>query len=447
MVKILASFNDVDTQNLLSPKGEPHAIHCSNGCLFMALDSCLVEAYRADTAQLLAQVRTVGPVVRLIYNGPWDCIVTLERKHAESHNFVRLYFNWRSSSTEMPVRVLVAHTASPRDVGVDSTPSSSSSALTEIVELPTEEDRHIKCLASCERTGVIAVGMSGLLRLFSVRKNDGAARVISTLCNVTLEMKVLKVAIFCNYVACVSSSEVRVLKVCWYDGDERYGLKNYAPDHVVDPRRRHPGGPNAPTPVPNHQNIGLDASFIEWSPRCVRDAEGNIFMTGEEEKEDEGGGGGGGGSRAPPTPSTPVGLLHLRSISKATADKDGTGEVLGPVDNIRGQEVEVEASDPESGEKVGCHISTMLYRRFAPKAEVSSSPTTSFTSDPKVKSGTVAEQQSVGGRKGNDARGKTATQPPAGDQKSKNVASPVQENVPDAPHSVELLPTLVDGKL
>lgn len=419
MVKILGSFNDVETQNLLSPKGEPHAIHCSNDCLFMALDNCLVEIYKANTVQLIAQVRTVGPVVKLIYNKPWDCIVTLERKHAESHNFVRVYFNWRASSTERPVRI--GHLESPHD-----SDATSPSASAEIVELPVEDDRHVKCLASCERTGVIAVGTDGLLRLFSIRMT-ATARVISTLCDISLEMNVLKVAIFCDYLACISSCEVRVLKICWYGGDDRHGLKNYAPDHLLARPRRHPSGPKGP-PLTS-PDIGLDSTFIEWSPRCVRDAQGNVSVTMERHP-------------APPTSHTSVGLLNLRSVSKAMAEKEGSSyqsEVLGPVENIGGQQVEIEASSAESGERIMCHVVTMLYRRFVPKAEVTAS------SDPRSKTLTTTGAELSTNKRASDAKGKTATLPPGGEQRSK-VAPSLPEHVQDAPHTVELLPTLAEGK-
>ena len=435
MVKILANFNDVEKQTLLSPKGEPHAVHCSNDCLFMALDNCVVEVYKAETVQLIAQVRTVGPVVKLIYNRPWNCIVTLERKHAESHNFVRVYFNWNSSSLDKPVRV--GHL----DDSEAASPSSSASA--EIVELPTEDDRHVTCLASCERTGVVAVGTADLVRLFATRKPataTGAPRVISTLCDISLEMDVVKVAVFCGYVACISSScELLVLKVCWYDGeDERYGLKTYPPSppphshqspppHHHNDHHHHPSGLKAP-PL-SAPDIGLDASFIEWSPHCTRDAQGRVVTTTE---------------LRPFQPAPSIGSFHLRSISKATEEREGTGyqnEVLGPVEThvVGGQQIGIEASGGESGECVTCHVMTMLYRRFAPKMEVSSS---SSSEDPKTKSGSLANVSGGGGRKG----GKAATLPPAtGEQKSKG-ASPQPESVSDVPHTVELLPTLVEGK-
>ncbi|KAL5490939.1 hypothetical protein EMCRGX_G016142 [Ephydatia muelleri] len=445
MVKILSNFHDVEKQTLLSPKGEPHAVHCSSGCLFMALDNCLVEVYQAETVQLIAQVRTVGPVLKLIYDSPWNCIVTLERKHAERHNFVRVYFNWRSATLERPVRV--GHLDSPHN---SDTASSPSSASTEIVELPTEDDRSVTCLASCERTGVIAVGTAGLVRLFAIRKpvDRAGARVISTLCDISLEMDVVKVAVFCGYVACISSScEVRVLKVCWYDGrDEYYGLKTYPPSshshqppprhHHDDRRHRCPSGSKAPpltTP-----DISLDASFIEWSPRCARDARGNVSLTTELRP-------------SPPTSGTPtsgtrasVGSLHLHSISKATEEQEGTGyqtEVLGPVETgmVGGQRVEVEAGSVESGEHGTCHVITMLYRRFVPKTE----GLNFSSSDPKSRSGTLADASGGGRRAGDKSKG--ATLPPTmGEQKSKG-ASPQPENMSDAPHTVELLPTLVEG--
>ena len=125
------------------------------------------------------------------------------------------------------------------------------------------------------------------------------------------------------------------------------------------------------------------------------------------------------------------------------AEKEGSSyqsEVLGPVENIGGQQVEIEASSAESGERVMCHVVTMLYRRFVPKAEATAS------SDPRSKSlMTTTGAELSTSKRASDAKGKMATLPPGGEQRSK-VASPLPEHVQDAPHTVELLPTLAEGK-
>ena len=105
MVKVLPSKFTLFEQNIFTPSGEPLAITCSDECLFIAEEGCLLEVYKLDSLESIAQFRTISPVVQFVYNAKGDCIVTLERKQPNAHGFARVYFNWRGSSVDKPVRV------------------------------------------------------------------------------------------------------------------------------------------------------------------------------------------------------------------------------------------------------------------------------------------------------------------------------------------------------
>ena len=240
MVKVFPnSFSVVEKQRLLtSVPGEPVAIACSDECLFVAEEGCLLEVFSLGTLQLLGKFRTVSPVRDIVYNAKGDCIVTLERKSAVSHGFARVYFKWRGASVDKPMRISLLHSLSqdmrrPQD-----------HVAAEIIELPGELNSPVTCLACCPESGRIAVGMDTTLRIFTLsgpaghsgsegamsseegtpgkRREDtpfwegvagGGTHSIDILMDIHTNTPLHKLAIFSDYVAFISAHEVRVLKL------------------------------------------------------------------------------------------------------------------------------------------------------------------------------------------------------------------------------------------
>jgi len=165
MVKIFpTSFNFIEQQKILSTvSGEPVAIACSDGCVFVAQEDCLLEVFSIGSCKLVGQFRTVGRVQRVVYNPKGDCIVTLERKNLNSQCFSRVYFKWRGATVDKPARI-----------GLLSSLSNNSALLpgdnlaVDIVELPGERNSSMTCLACCEESGRIAVGMGTSVRIFTL---------------------------------------------------------------------------------------------------------------------------------------------------------------------------------------------------------------------------------------------------------------------------------------
>lgn len=235
MVKVFPnSFSVVEQQRLLtSVPGEPVAIACSDECLFVAEEGCLLEVFSLETLQLLGKFRTVSPVRDIVYNAKGDCIVTLERKSAVSHGFARVYFKWRGASVDRPMRISMLNSFSqdmrrPQD-----------QVAAEIIELPGELNSPVTCLACCPESGRIAVGMDTTLRIFTLssspsgseggmsseeggRREDtpfwegvagAGSHSIEILMDIHTNTPLRKLAIFSDYVAFISSHEVRVLKL------------------------------------------------------------------------------------------------------------------------------------------------------------------------------------------------------------------------------------------
>lgn len=239
MVKVFPNnFTFIEKQRLLtSVPTEPVAIACSDECLFIAEENCLLEVFSLVTLKLLGQFRTVSPVLDLVYNAKGDCIVTLERKNPMSHGFARVYFKWRGASVDKPMRISLLSSFS-QDMRHPHDHNNSA----EIVELPGELNSPVTCLACCPESGRIAVGMDTVLCIFtltanyrsseeggvsseegSVTKPSDMSREEKSSIHVSHSIEILmdihtnaslhKLAIYSDYVAYISTHEVRVLKL------------------------------------------------------------------------------------------------------------------------------------------------------------------------------------------------------------------------------------------
>lgn len=226
MVKVFPSyFSFIAKQRILTAvHGEPVAVTCSVECVFVAEEGCLIEIFDLGSLQLLGQVRTVSPVKDLVYNAKGDCIVTLERKSSVSHGFARVYFKWRGATVDKPMRISLLHSFSqdmrrPQD-----------HVTAEIIELPGELNSPVTCLACCPESGRIAVGMDTTLRIFTLHEEkdgvsseedqpsgisggDGVTHSIDILLDVHTNTYLHRLSIFSDYVAFISTNEVRVLKL------------------------------------------------------------------------------------------------------------------------------------------------------------------------------------------------------------------------------------------
>ena len=245
MVKVFPSnFTLFEQQNIFTPSsGEPLAISCSDECLLVAVEGCVIEVYEIDTLEPVAQFRTVNPVAQFSYNAKGDCIVTLERKSSYSHGFARVYFKWRGSSVDKPMRVNPLDSSTREGANMQY----QDRIAAEIIELPTESSSSVSCLTCCKQSGQIAIGMGSIIRIFSLLppldngavSSDTAAATdessqtstswehiaprIEILLDIHTSLPLKKVAIFGSYVAYISSFEARVLKISLFRSNEGRG--------------------------------------------------------------------------------------------------------------------------------------------------------------------------------------------------------------------------------
>ena len=425
MVKVFpGNFGFFEKQDILTPdSGEPVAIACSDECLFVAEEGCLLEVYDLVSLQPVAKFRTVNPVVDLVYNAKGDCIVTVESKGPGSHGFARIYFKWRGSSVDKPMRVSLLESISRGLMSMQSTAPHDRFAA-EIVELPAEYNSSVNCLACCRESGRIAVGMDSTIRVFSLcpeteeyLSGEGAAgltgstgsaeeKVISHSIEILLDIKtriqVTKISIFNDYVAFISPFEARVLKLSFLGNLAGNSTNETTPFHLP----RHGATVTATVPgsrpisseeessprltrknrskdvVESENTVKIDPNFVHWSPSKVWEAEklsADFSMSMSLSS----------GSHSPflnvlqhrpsygmshvtshdPRKSPVVGTLSLESVCQSSSTKTSDcheQEVLGPSEYVWGQPIDVSVEDSISdGPSVPpqCRVLTMLYRR------------------------------------------------------------------------------------
>ncbi len=366
MVKVFTSnFSFFDGQDIVTPSKEPLAISCSKECLFVAMEGCLLEVYQLDSRKLIGQFLTISPVVQFVYNPVGDCIVTMERKPQETaRGFARVYCKWRGSSVDKPMRVsLLESVPVTAGNGGFSRPQPQGRIAAEIVELPAEMGSSVTCVACCEKTGRIAVGIGTMVRVFGMDMEGGGggegeavvSHNIEILVDIMTGISVRKIAIFGDFVAFVSSYEARVVKLL-FCSDVKSSLRNYRVEKEEGVEEEEEEGEGEGE---GGSESALDPSFIRWSPSLAWEADYTTKLdTGHETSCD-----------SKPRPPT-MGFVTLPSVLSAAQKKRRRSksmppkEVLGPVEYIWGHPLTLDVSIPSHGDTPGCRALTMLYHRF-----------------------------------------------------------------------------------
>ncbi len=377
MVKV-CNFSFFNEQRILSPKtGEPLAIACSDKHLFVAEEGCILEVYLLTSNEPIAQLRTVSPVVQILYNPRGDCIVTLERKNPTARMFARVYFKWRESTIDRPMRVSLISSLT------QGFPSGMSPVSAEINELPADETMSVNCAAVCKASGRIAVGMDHTIRLFTLTPLYESGHVtshsIEILLDVDTGVTVRKVDVFNDYLAFISACEVRVLKLSLLsegispavgggvvESEESTTTAGWESDQATSIRLRTPKVQLIDRA--KESLLQTDEHFVSWSPSKVwedeRKSASSSLSTSLNLSHD-----------SEPHPlydrlrplqaSQHIETLALPAITMSTQERTAERhpvEVLGPVEYVWGQPVRVVLD--EATPTARCRLLTMLYRRL-----------------------------------------------------------------------------------
>lgn len=467
MVKVLPNtFALFEGHNIINPTAEPLCIHCSDHLVFAACEGCVVEVYDLPRVELVAKLRTIWPVCALVYNTHGDCILTLERRGVDKPGAAaRIYSKWRGIMDEdKPQRVMMSLPGVLTGFsGPEPQPRSQPDA--EIMELPVE---NASCIASCSLAPVVAVGSERAIRLFVLERkkevsgetDEPAGLKVSLLMDIRTDMKLKKIAICGNFVACISTHRVRVVKCMFIGAFQHPWATLYPTSQLQNSHRRS-----------NHHNqsCSLDHNYVTWSPSLVweeetrgmaavvpaeegtsdqewrnkQEEEEEDKMEEEEEKmEEEGMDEEVTDRERQPTPTVSfafprpssqqtISTLTLPSISHAIIEaKREVGrhalEVLGPVEYVWGQPLAVELHS-NVGRAVKCRVLTMLCRRFQSSGYA-------YVAEGKGRSATVAgDLLSV--RTGAVGTGMASSDVKIGKAGGKGGL-----------HSIELVPTVVEGE-
>ena len=397
MVKVLpTTFTLFERQNIINASAEPLCTHCSEEYVFIACDGSLIEVYNLATTEKVAKLRTIWPVANIAYNSHGDCILTLERRTTDSPATARMYFKWRGIiDEEKPTKVIYMGSLS------HTTPSEAhmtTNVDAEIIELPVE---NCSCISICELTGIVAVGSEKVVYMFALKREPTATLSTSgykltSMIDIRTDMKLRNIYICGNYIACISTHRVRVLKCLILGSDNHPWAELQSYTHSMDRLQQ--------KNTRRHDEIcQTDENFISWSPSYIWEVEtrsapikkvesrqGDVspcvqsdttsplmLINGEdieldvETESDQ-------KSDVTKTRTSSVvkssvevpnvATITLPAITHAISEarKDGGKhelEVLGPVEFVWGQPLSLELHD-ELGDGVRCRVLTMLYRRF-----------------------------------------------------------------------------------
>ena len=359
MVKVLpTTFTLFESQNIINSSSEPLCITCSDKNVFIACEGCVLEVYTLSTKEQIAKVRTIWPVTDIVYNKHADCIVTLEARSPDSAATCRVYFNWRGiGDFNRPHRVVLMGSLLSQEESVDA----------EIVELPVE---NCSCLSVCELTGAIAVCSERVIQLFALVKENSVSLStggykLGSVLEVRTDMKLRSVKICGNYIACISTHRIRVIKFL-ITGTDSHPWSEFQSNGFK------------PSDKPkNASSISAVCKayrdFLLWSPSYVWETESkmpksqnNHPSTSKQQKDSVSE----LSNKITAHNTLPdVSTITMPSITRAiTEARRDTGkhelEVLGPVEYVWGQPLTLESKD-DLGANTKCRSITMLYRRFA----------------------------------------------------------------------------------
>lgn len=398
MVKVLPStFTLFANQGIFSLPQEPLCIHCSEEYVFAACEERQIVVYSLFTQQMVAKLRTIWPVSELVYSSKGDCIVTIERRDDDFLATSRIYLKWRDAKEERPARVASLPDPSVRQVDV------------EIIELPVG---NVSCISACDLTGVIAVGSLKTVHVFVLkiaRSAQGATIPaeevkVSAFMDIKMDIRLKKIDICGNYIACISNHRVRVIKLHILGSSAHPWMQFYQPTDKENDLGKMGKGLSKDNGCPE------DKHFVMWSPSLVWEEEGvritsrrrqakSVAMTtagaGRVESLSHGSQGSGGvaagdADRAASDPELVCSQAHewihegevaqmddpklivqtvtlpmvVQSINQSRSELDKHElEVLGPVEYVWGQSLSTQLHR-EAGKNVKCHVLTMLFRRF-----------------------------------------------------------------------------------
>ena len=234
MVRVFRS-QQFKGQAVFSSDGEPVALACSDEWLFIATARCQIEVHpllagldadsgqgeidAADCSSVAYRFPTVSPVISLAHNSRMDCVASLEKHKQKRKNTTaaRIYFNWKCGKPGQSARILLAGGPEgiPVSAGSQSLPSfSSSPARLSVVELPCPG--LATCISCCPRTGSMAVGGENRVRVFVLGLrglSSNRSYSVEHLLDVDVGCKVTSVALCENYLAVMSSKDVRVMYI------------------------------------------------------------------------------------------------------------------------------------------------------------------------------------------------------------------------------------------
>ncbi|KAI6655096.1 hypothetical protein LOD99_2385 [Oopsacas minuta] len=232
-------------QSILSPPDEPLQLHTWDNLLFVSTKTSVLEIYNMSSLQIVGKFSTISQAETIIYSEYGNCIVTMERADSSPlHCFVRLYMGFPCRLSDLAVDPLVKESfvmvGMEESESVEAGEKYTTGGMTrsekktknaqdmsyeqmenwevERDELPTQAA--VNCVGMCSHTGLLAVAWDMNITLYMLTQdvNSLANRKpikceVSVLIEMEIGFVVTTLVVEDIYMACLSESEIQVLKL------------------------------------------------------------------------------------------------------------------------------------------------------------------------------------------------------------------------------------------
>ncbi|XP_033097775.1 Hermansky-Pudlak syndrome 3 protein-like [Anneissia japonica] len=349
------SCHHFSSQEVFTSQYEPIATCSSTNLVFVATSRQTVETHDMTKrgCPLLCTFSTVGVVLDLAYSEKGNFVAALESKSLKHRSVTsaRVYMNWAKSAPGQPGRVRVAGHSIP------SKKLTSKGCQFEVIEIPTfNSPTSIKC---CSLTGNIVIGVDTCVCLFHFQElgNDTVIYDFERLMNIDVGFTVIDTTICCNYLSCISQSELQIFKLN-FTSEKKSKLDNL----------KNEDGEKEFTSIKMVQEqreksfFVEDEYFVSWS---FNELENNSYLQESCEQN--------------PDFETLLAAVKLENLSanktclmpsvqqeEVFIDKSyDSVEVLGPLRKVKGHPIKIDlAGNLSLGDYKNVVLTTLIYRRF-----------------------------------------------------------------------------------
>ncbi|CAH1774216.1 unnamed protein product [Owenia fusiformis] len=210
MVRVL-SCHHFNSQDVFTTENKPVSVCVSKDLVFVATENCKIQVHSLTTigCPYVYTLETIDAVKRIIHNDAGGYVATLEESKLKSDCvFIRIY--WNSDIQNLGPLRQSNHQDSPEHENGEQ----------DMYEIASKDSPSY--IASCDKSGNLAVSYNATVSVYSVRANaltNGASeKQVKHLIDLRFSFPIHEIAMCEDYIACSYHQIVQVIKLEW-EGD------------------------------------------------------------------------------------------------------------------------------------------------------------------------------------------------------------------------------------